>query len=347
MVAHRHATRGKLHMMELDYWTAPEPHKSALDRSRAQARPRTRRALAHTLAAAALLSASLGYAGQDLRISGATVHVDYPTEEFVHGQAQLREWVSRSGGIVAAYYARFPVSRLTLRIDALAGEGVHGGKTFANPAAFIRVGVGGEVTGAQLLSDWVLVHEMTHLALPDTGEAHAWLSEGLATYVEGVARVQAGNRGEADVWAEELRSMPRGLPQAGDRGLDHTHTWGRTYWGGAMFCLLADVDIHRRTHNRLGLQDALRAILNASGGLAADWPIERVLSTGDAAVGVSVLEDLYAQVKDTPVSPDLMKLWRELGVEPDGDAVRLNDAAPLAEIRRAIMRPRSGAAASP
>jgi hypothetical protein len=301
-------------------------------------------------AATALLSvwiASAALAAQpssDLKIAGATVHVDYPAGDFLQGDTQLIDWVRRSGGIVAAYYGRFPASRLTLRIDALAGEGVHGGKTFANPAAFIRVGVGREATAGQLFADWVLVHEMTHLALPDTGEEHAWLSEGLATYVEGVARVQAGNRSEADVWAEELRSMPRGLPQAEDRGLDRTHTWGRTYWGGAMFCLLADVDIHRRTHNRLGLQEALRAILSASGGLSADWPIERVLRTGDAAVGVSVLEDLYAQFKDAPVSPDLMKLWRELGAEPAGDTVRLDDAAPLADIRHAIMRPRSDAA---
>ncbi len=310
-------------------------HRSAVTRSRG---------------AAALLSAWVACVAQaapaarDLTIAGASVHVDYAATEFLHGDAPLLEWVRRSGGIVAAYYARFPVSPLTLRIDALAGEGVHGGKTFAKPAAFIRVGVGREVSGAELLADWVLVHEMTHLALPDTGEEHAWLSEGLATYVEGVARVQAGNRSEADVWAEELRSMPRGLPQAEDRGLDHTHTWERTYWGGAMFCLMADVDIRRRTHNRLGLQDALRAILAASGGLSADWPIERVLRTGDAAVGVSVLEELYAQFKDTAVSPDLMQLWRQLGVEPEGDTVRLNDAAPLADIRRAIMRPRLDAA---
>lgn len=315
-----------------------------------EGRPVHRGTLTRSRAAAAVLSAWVACAApaapaaRDLTIAGASVHVDYAAAEFLHGEAPLLEWVRRSGGIVAAYYARFPMSPLTLRIDALGGEGVHGGKTFANPAAVIRVGVGREVTAAQLLADWVLVHEMTHLALPDTGEEHAWLSEGLATYVEGVARVQAGNRSEADVWAEELRSMPRGLPQAADRGLDHTHTWGRTYWGGAMFCLLADVDIRRRTHNRLGLQDALRAILGASGGLSADWPIERVLRTGDAAVGVSVLEDLYAHYKDTSVSPDLMQLWRELGVEPDGDTVRLNDAAPLADIRRAIMRPRSDAA---
>jgi hypothetical protein len=187
------------------------------------------------------------------------------------------------------------------------------------------------------MNDWVMVHEMTHLALPDVGPQHAWLSEGLATYVEGVARVQAGNRSEQDVWAEEMRSMPRGLPQSGDQGLDRTHTWGRTYWGGAMFCLLADVDIHRRTHNLKGLQDAVRAIVRASGGLRADWPIERVLRTGDAAVGTTSLEDLYAQMRDSAMAPDLVSLWRELGVLADGNSVRLTDDAPLAEVRHAIM----------
>jgi hypothetical protein len=241
---------------------------------------------------------------------------------------------------VAGYYGHFPAARLTVRVIAEPGDGVHGGKSFANPEAFIQVRLGREVSEAQLLADWVLVHEMTHLALPDTGEAHAWLSEGLATYVEGVARVQAGNRSEADVWAEEIRQMPRGLPQPGDRGLDHTHTWGRTYWGGAMFCLLADVEIHRQSHNRLGLQDALRAIATESGGLAADWPIERVLRTGDRAVGTTTLEDLYARMKDTPVTPDLMTLWRELGIQPEDSSVRLSDSAPLAEVRRAIMHPR-------
>jgi hypothetical protein len=106
-----------------------------------------------------------------------------------------------------------------------------------------------------------------------------------------------------------------------------------------MFCLLADVEIHRRTHNRFGLQDALRAVTEASGGLTSEWPIERVLRTGDAVVGTTVLEDLYAQMKDAPVTPDLTSLWRKLGVEPEGASVRLHDDAPLAEVRQAIMQP--------
>jgi hypothetical protein len=274
----------------------------------------------------------------ELRVGGAELRVDFDHSAFSGGAAPILEWVTRSADIVRGYYARFPSPSATVRLVAQSGAGVHGGKTFANPDAYIRVQLGREVTVAQLLSDWVLVHEMTHLALPDTGEEHAWLSEGIATYVEGVARVQAGNRSEVDVWAEELRAMPRGLPEDGDRGLDHTHTWGRTYWGGAMFCLLADVDIRRRTQLRFGLQDALRAVLRASGGLATDWPIERVLHTGDAAVGTKTLEELYAQMKDKPVAPDLMRMWRELGVLPEGDSVRLVDDAPLAPVRHAIMR---------
>jgi hypothetical protein len=274
----------------------------------------------------------------DLTVGGAAIHVEVEPRAFRDGGDAIRGWIRRSANIVAGYYGRFPTTRLTVRVIAEAGDGVHGGKSFANPDAFIRVQVGREVTQAQLLADWVLVHEMTHLALPDTGEAHAWLSEGIATYVEGVARVQAGNRSEADVWSEEIRQMPRGMPQPDDRGLDHTHTWGRTYWGGAMFCLLADVEIRKQSHNRFGLQDALRAVARASGGLAADWPIERVLRTGDGALGTTTLEDLYTQMKDSPVTPDLMGLWQQLGIEPDASSVRLSDSAPLAEVRRAIMR---------
>jgi hypothetical protein len=286
-----------------------------------------------------LLTAGCGArAADELHASGAVLHVDFDRNAFAEGAAPLHEWVTRSADIVARYYARFPAPSVTVRLVAQSGAGVQGGRTFANPNAYIRVQLGREVTAAQLLGDWVLVHEMTHLALPDTGEEHAWLSEGLATYVEGVARVQAGNRSEADVWAEEMHSMARGLPQEGDRGLDHTHTWGRTYWGGAMFCLLADVGIRRSTQLRFGLQQALRAVLHESGGLATDWPIERVLRTGDAAVGTRTLEELYAQMKDTPVAPDLMTLWRELGVLPEGDSVRLVDDAPLAAVRHAIMR---------
>ncbi|MBS0379032.1 MAG: hypothetical protein JSS29_11150 [Proteobacteria bacterium] len=276
---------------------------------------------------------------EPISVAGTQVYTGPALAQFQDPQA-VRAWIERSAGIVAAYYGGFPVRELRLTLEPEPGAAVDGGTTFADPAARIRIRLGREASEASLSEDWVLVHEMTHLALPDTGESHAWLSEGIATYVEGVARVQAGNRTETDMWAEELRAMPRGMPGPDDAGLDRTHTWGRTYWGGAMFCLMADVGIRTRTQNRLGLQDALRAILAASGGLKSDWTIERVLKTGDAAVGVPVLEELYRRYALTSEAPDLEALWRDLGVTRAADGVRLSDTAPLAAVRHAILSPR-------
>jgi basic amino acid/polyamine antiporter, APA family len=276
----------------------------------------------------------------ELAVGDSRLSLLIPAQQFP-ADAALSEWVQRCAATVAQYYGRFPVAALRIVVLPVAGAGVQGGSTFGQPAPLIRIRVGRAVDAASLLNDWVLVHEMTHLALPDVGEEHGWLAEGLAVYVEGVARVQAGNRSIEDVFAEEQRSMPRGLPGPSASGLDQDHSWGRTYWGGALFCLLADVQIHQRTGNRYGLQDAMKAVLRASGGLSSDWNIDRVFATADAAVGVPVLAELYAQMKDRPFAPDLPALWRSLGIEAEGTAIRLNDQAPLAAVRRAIftMRP--------
>ena len=295
-----------------------------------------------------LFVAMLGFVGpsvaamdarpQLLNVDGVRVSLEFLDSDFTNGAEPLVLWVKRSLGIVAAYYGHFPVSDLRIRVSSTSGGGVRHGTTFGAHGALIRITVGRDVTPAQLLNDWVLVHEMTHLALPDVGPEHVWLSEGVAVYVEGIARAQAGNRPAVDVWAEQAGSMPRGLPQENDAGLDHTHTWGRTYWGGALFCLLADVQIRQRTGNKVGLQSALRAVLRASGGLVSDWPIERVFAVGDTAVGTNVLEELYARSKDVPLATDLPALWQSLGIEPAGGTVKLHDDAPLAKIRDAIMR---------
>jgi hypothetical protein len=107
-----------------------------------------------------------------------------------------------------------------------------------------------------------------------------------------------------------------------------------------MFCFLADVEIHRRTGNRLGLQDAMRAVARESGGLSADWSVPRVFAVADAATGTKVLEEMYAQMRDKPVAPDLDRVWSQLGVVLERGTVTLHDDAPLANIRRAIMQPR-------
>jgi hypothetical protein len=184
-----------------------------------------------------------------------------------------------------------------------------------------------------------MAHEMVHTAFPEQLRRHHWIEEGVATYVEPLARSWVKRYPAAKVWMDLVEGLPKGLPAEGDHGLDHTPTWGRTYWGGALFCFLADLEIRERTGGRRGLVDALRGILAAGGNDQVDWPIERAFQEGDKAVGVPVLQELYKKMKDEPVDPDLGAIWRSLGVRVRRGAVELDDAAPKAALRRAISAP--------
>jgi predicted metalloprotease with PDZ domain len=138
------------------------------------------------------------------------------------------------------------------------------------------------------------------------------------------------------VWGDLVRDIPQGLPGAGDQGLNATHTWGRTYWGGALFCLIADIEIRKRSDNRKGLRDALIAVNQAGGTIEVDWPLERVIEIGDKATGTAALDDLYKQMAFRPVMVDLPDLWNQLGVARSPTAVTFDNGAPLAAIRKSI-----------
>src|SRR5216684_4483274 len=277
----------------------------------------------------------IGNARIDIRIEGSTLRL--PAKD-------LFRWVRLAAESVTAYYGRFPVPQVLIRITTFEGRGVRNGMAFGDRGGRITIRVGNETSPSALASDWMLTHEMVHLAFPSVDEKHHWIEEGIATYVEPIARIHAGHLKAQQMWFDLVRDMPQGLPQVGDRGLDHTHSWGRTYWGGALFCLLADVEIRRQTNNAQGLEHALRGILDAGGDIRKEWNLQDALAVGDRAVGVSVLRPLYAKMKDKPVSVDLGTLWAQLGVQSDGASVRCDDRATLSAIRRAITTAESNAA---
>jgi len=283
--------------------------------------------------------------GVEIAEKAAVAQLRYDRSSFASADA-VEQWVRRSMRIVGGYYGRLPVPHFNVHVEPVEGNGVRHGRAIPTDPPTIRVMLGRDVTGAELMQDWILPHEMIHLALPEVGDEHLWLAEGLATYVEGVARVQAGNLDPLEFWSSLVRQMPKGMPHPGDQGLDQTHTWGRTYWGGALFCLEADIEIHERTGNRRGLQDALRAIARESGGYLRHWSIERVLRTGDEATGVHVLTDLYMKMRDQPAAPDLAALWRRVGIDTSGDRERLDESGAGAALRAAITTARRDSADS-
>jgi hypothetical protein len=278
----------------------------------------------------------------DVSIGGATIQVDFAQGPLDLGIGRVVERVKDAAHAVTVYYGRFPVPRARVLIVPVSDRhGVFRGTTWGGVGGFpgsSRISIGQQTTESELTDDWMITHELSHMAFPNLAESHHWMEEGLATYVEPIARVQAGELSAKTVWRDMMDGMPKGEPRAGDRGLDKTHTWGRTYWGGALFCLMADVEIRKETKNQKGLEDALRAVVGAGGTIDHDWPIERAFEIGDKATGTRVLMDMYEKWSDAPVDVDLDALWKELGVRRGGGDIEFDATAPLAGVRDAIMR---------
>ncbi len=272
-----------------------------------------------------------------LRVGGGEIEIEIGEGSLDVSRAELRTWISTAASAVTAYFGQFPVARYRLLIQPVPGEaGVLSGTTWGTGGARSRIAVGEHTSARDLRRDWVMTHEMVHTAFPEQPDSHHWIEEGIATYVEPLARSWVQSYPTARVWTDLVEGLPKGLPAEGDRGLDHTHTWGRTYWGGALFCMLADLEIRERTNGNRGLVDALRGILAAGGNDQTDWPIERAFREGDKAIGAPVLQELYKKMKDDPVAPDLPAIWGGLGVEVRHGRLELDDRAPKAAIRRAI-----------
>lgn len=270
-------------------------------------------------------------------VAGGTVDLAVLPGRLAVTEAALTRWAEEAARDVAGYYGRLPVPRVLVIVVPGGRRAVGYGTTMGNGGASIVVWVGPDARDEHLERDWVLTHEMVHLALPNLRRAHFWLEEGIATYVEPVARARRGRLGVADVWKALAEGLPKGLPAAGDQGLDGTSSWGRTYWGGALFCFLADVTLRETTGNRRGLEDALRGVVEAGGSIADRWDLDRLLEVADRATGQSVLRDLYLKMGPAPLPVDLASWWSRLGVGPG--ALALRDDAPLAAVRRAITRP--------
>lgn len=273
---------------------------------------------------------SVGVQGGTLQIALVPVARQLSLDEVV-------QWISAAARAVGEYFGRFPLPDSLVLVVPSRGARRINGRVLGHGGATVLLSLGPDVSQAELNKDWVLVHELTHLGFPSVvPRRHHWAEEGLATYLEPIIRARTGALPAEAVWTELVRGLPKGLPKQADQGLDYTPTWGRTYWGGALFWFLADVEIRERTGNQLSLKDALRGILAEGGTIAERWSLDRALSAGDRAIALPVLKQLHERMGASPAPVKLEALFNRLGVRTVGTRISFDDRAPLAAVRRGI-----------
>jgi hypothetical protein len=244
------------------------------------------------------------------------------------------EWVARAAGDIAAFLGEFPQKHTLVLVVVGGGQSIANGSALGNGGASVIVHVGADVQRERFADDWILTHELVHVSMPGLSAKHSWMEEGMATFLEPVARARAGHLSPSEVWSEWYYAMWQGQPLEGDGGLDGTRSWGRLYWGGAAFWLLADVAIREQTGGEKSVRDCLRGANRDGGTIAVRFSIERFLSACDREIGKPIVAPLYKQVADRPVTVDLDGLFAKLGVKKATRGVEFNDGAPGAALRK-------------
>src|SRR5258708_3352353 len=185
-------------------------------------------------------------------------------------------WPPDAARAMVAFYGRYPVRRLQVIVLPVSAR--MQGKELGGGGASILLAPGENPAHGR--EDWVATHEMVHVATPDLSRQFLWMTEGLATYVEPIARARAGQLDAAGVWADMLGGMPKGLMNERDRGMNGTRDWGRLYWGGAVFWLLAGVRIRRASDNRPLLETPLPAPPPSGRNTHSTRPVGQILDEG-------------------------------------------------------------------
>ncbi len=259
-------------------------------------------------------------------------------------RANVVPWLEQAAREAALVFGHFPRRRVQVVVIPTSPSG--------EPVRFGTMNRGGGASAAMLLPanaklqpllhDWIAVHEFCHLLLPFVERDDAWLSEGLATYYQEVLRVRSGMESEQDAWRRlyEGSLLGRDAKQnLAEESADMfvNFSFKMVYWAGASFALMSDVELRRRTHGRLRLDDVVRELAAERHGPPHPLRARELLERMDKIAGVPVFTELMRRWVDGPSLPDLQGLYRQLGIEVSDQHVETLADAKDAWIREAIM----------
>jgi hypothetical protein len=262
--------------------------------------------------------------------------------------AQVRPWLEASALAVMRVHGTLPQSDPQMLIIPVGGQN--------EAIACARVVRGGGI-GVQFFvdpnrsvqafaQDWKPTHEFSHLLFPYISRSDAWLSEGLASYYQNILRARDGRLSETEAWEKLLAGFERGrrdrkrnvtLTEEAS-GMRHNRSFMRVYWSGAAMMFLADTRLRELSGGQQSLDTALAGLASCCMQLGEVWRADAIMRKMDEFTGYSVFTDIYRQYAHSDQFPHVQAQLRDLGIVERHGRVRLDDTAPAAKLRHALLQ---------
>jgi hypothetical protein len=258
----------------------------------------------------------------------------------------IERWLRGAGRALLQLYGETPVPKIMVLIQAVRGRGVEFGVVYRGGGPTAMFFLGRDTPDPDLSGEWVAVHELSHFVLPFVSRDQAWLSEGFASYYQNILRVRAGMLTEEEAWKNLHEGFERGRKEAGELTLreacERMHLdrrYMQVYWSGAAVALLLDVALRTQRTKPSSLDEVLRGLRSSAPETGREYSAEEIGKKLDEVAQNKLASELFAKYEGTASFPDLTATTRALGLRFVRGLVELDDRAPLAEVRKAIVAP--------
>ena len=224
----------------------------------------------------------------------------------------VRRWIVRAMRATASVGDRFPRDRVHFIIVPVNGQGkeVVFGMVRRGGGSSILLIPSPDASVAELETDWVAVHELSHLWLPPLHSKDRWISEGIATYLQEVLRARCGLQSSERAWTRLQEGFERGRKSgtgrqlvSESRDMNRTGAYHRVYWAGAAFALEVDVRLRKDSDGEMTLLRAISDAQRTWGNQAQPVSASALLGALQAASGADFIEALaeaYAAGSEFP-----------------------------------------------
>ncbi|GAA0711063.1 hypothetical protein [Dokdonella soli] len=290
---------------------------------------------------------------QDIALAGGTLHVAIFKGADAAQRERLIAWLRRISRDALSAYGRLPLTDVQVLVvpigpqpDVTQREAVVFGQSTRGQGNALTLFVDPTQNDDAFDRDWVAVHELSHLLHPYLGDRGAWLSEGLATYYQNVLRARAGLLTPEQAWAQLDDGFARGrrdtrpdldLEQASLQ-MGERHDFQRVYWSGTAYWLQVDAELRRASANRMSVDEALRRFDACCLPSYRRWAPDEFVAKLDALAGSAVFTQRFREFRARHDFPELTALYAALGLGREGETLRVDDQAPAANVRRAVMQ---------
>jgi len=218
---------------------------------------------------------------------------------------QLKQWLQQAAGAIANIYQSFPVTQIQLLVTkARRGSGpVPWGEVQRGGYPAVHLFINPNYSLDSFKQDWTASHELSHLLLPKIRGRDRWLSEGIASYYQNVARAKAGQLSPHQSWQKLRSGFKRGQKAAASTPLRQAHKTMHIYWGGAAIFMLADMRL-RQLPSALTLDLVLKRLQHCCLPNNRIWSAEQLMTKLDQLSQSQIFSQLLqheAQAKVFPI----------------------------------------------